>query len=178
MKRMLLITLILALAGVPVLAQQMYVQDKNKAINAWPNDEYFHFQNNGEAHTGDNVWFEDVKAGDTLWTCTYAVWPFTYFDMETQDTCSTDSVNLKVEYWSTASNDTTTMKLIKALTWHPSDGSFGVTTVNAVDTWWCNVGDSAYPGLRKYRLRIIALTGHAKLGGVRLKISSNVHCFK
>jgi len=176
-KNLMIITaLVTGLLFVGILpAQRMFEQSKNLARSSWPQDDWYYFDASGETKNFTTVWFADIVVEDTLWTETYDTWPYLYLEAEVEDTCATDSVVLKVEFWATDSGDTTDFQLIKTLLWHPDDAGTAVNTIVAVDKYWCNVGDTQYPGFTYHRLRIIAYGDHATDTGMRMLIRAQAH---
>lgn len=175
MKRILLIALIVLLAGT-VFGQANYTQQL-ELLNAWEQDLWYYFTTDEEQVSG-NVWFKDLQVGDTIYTDIFGTYPYMYFTATIQDTNSAaDSVGIKVLFDQSNMTDTTNFVNISTLTW--SNGGSFQTKMDTVGTWVCNVGASAYTGLRHNRLRIIALADNRVLNpGVSIKIQAIGHIFQ
>jgi hypothetical protein len=177
-KKITLAILVTLLLVGSVSAQETYTQNRRKSLLSWPQEEWFHFQNNNEAKTLANTWFSDLVAGDTVWTDTYYNWPYMDFEITVEDTGATDSIKTLVELWSTDDPDTTNLQFIKNLSWTPDDAGSAVDTMIAVDRYWCYVGATRIPQFTYYRLRIICFDDHAILPGARLRINAQANTIR
>ncbi len=129
-------------------------------------------------------YFLNVKRGNTgssnvYWSKVYLVMPYMYVQSNVSDSNPTDSIKVKVELWESNFPDTSTFMYVKTLSWSDKTGSkTSVTNIDAEGHWWCDVGDTKFPGLWYFRFKVIPLAGHRVVGdGVNQRFSVLGHSF-
>ena len=114
-----------------------------------------------------------VNSGDTLFTAVYRTYPYMWLYATINDTASSDTISLEIQFWQGTTTDTTDMMLVKTLTWNDQTGSVAsADSITAAGNWWCNVGATAYTGLPYFCLKVIGKATNKILDGVQAIIEA------
>lgn len=158
MKRIIILLFVLLIVAQAV-GQETYVQNRNMATVGWPKDSWYFFDRQ-ETKSAANIAYTDVVYTDTLYTDNYHLYPFNYFECTVEDTNAVDSVYIKVEMWESDLPDTTVFKYVKTLLWSNQAGTtMNSAVIDSAGEWYCDPGNTVYPGLEYFYLKIIALEG-------------------
>ena len=145
------------------LMAQDYEQNANLAeLGIGPQDDWAVFEQ-GETHSVSAIPFQNIKAGDTLYSEIMRTFPYMSASAAAEDINSgTDSLALRVELWQSHFYDITKFTFVKELKWDLDKTHLSQSLINAAGSWDADVNDSRFRNQRYFILVIIAEAGHRK----------------